>query len=227
MDSAQTDTGAVLETRLVHKVHRRATALLVDAARLPSTPASALAELRDFIVDHLSLHHEREDDSLWPLISSLAPEVRADLVALSEEHERLALVLEALDGLDIARGGDRTVLIEMAVALRDAIRDHLDREEAVLFPALRAHVSEDMWRELVRKVRAAGPPPNGMHLMIGFFDQVGTAEELHHMLSSFPPHRQPLIPALREQAKAAFAGLESSVSLDRMSDVETGDATGR
>lgn len=63
---------AVIETRLVHQVHRVATTLLAEAAVRPSVPLGALAQLRDFLVVNLRHHHETEDDDLWPRIVAAA-----------------------------------------------------------------------------------------------------------------------------------------------------------
>ncbi|MET7605037.1 hemerythrin domain-containing protein, partial [Streptomyces avermitilis] len=77
--SVETPEGgaAVAETRLLHKMHRAATSLLAEAAQRDTAPATALAELRDFLVAALRHHHESEDDVLWPLLTAADPAAAA------------------------------------------------------------------------------------------------------------------------------------------------------
>src|SRR5688572_27516682 len=61
MPASLDDHPGVIETRIVHDVHRRATTLLTDAVGMPSAPIHLVAELRDFVVATLHHHHACED----------------------------------------------------------------------------------------------------------------------------------------------------------------------
>jgi hemerythrin-like domain-containing protein len=194
---------AVLETRLVHNVHRQATTLLVEAAGRPSVPAAALAEVRDFLVAHLHHHHESEDHDLWPMITAIAPQAAEGLAALSVEHHQLDAALDALDKVAVVDGADRAVLREAATAVRDLVLHHLEDEEPLLFPALRDQVSPEAWTDFSKKVIATSPTL-AAHLLVGFFDRVGTPEEVALVL---PPIPEPILAAMRQQAQATFEAL--------------------
>ncbi|MFF7717564.1 hemerythrin domain-containing protein [Streptomyces sp. NPDC007988] len=214
------ESASVIETRLAHEVHRVATTLLAEAATRPSVPLAALAQLRDFLVANLRHHHEAEDKDLWPRIVAAAPATEHALDALSDEHERLDAALDQLaavnmsgdevgDGVGEAGGtglgvggvtdGVRAALQDAAVAVRDTVHDHLDREEPILFPALRDHISADDWQDFAQRVIATTPPVAG-HLMIGFLDEVGTPAEVELVLAGMPEPVRPLLPAMRRQA---------------------------
>lgn len=200
------DPIAVIETRLAHDVHRRATALLAEAATQPSALLGALAQLRDFLVANLRHHHESEDEVLWPLIVEAMPAVKLAFDELSREHERLDEALDALSAVDLGGGddvygGDRAALHVAAVAVRDVVHDHLAGEEPVLLPALRDHVSPAAWHEFAQQVIATTPPVAG-HLMVGFLDEVGSPAEVQLLLAGLPDPIQPLIPAMRDQARS-------------------------
>ncbi|MBF8185781.1 hemerythrin domain-containing protein [Nonomuraea sp. K274] len=196
---------AVLETRLIHDIHRRATSLLAEAAARPSAPPAALAEVRDFLVAHLHHHHESEDDILWPMIKAKAPTAADPLAGLSDEHDRLDAALDAL-GAAPMDDSDRTALLDTAVAVRDLVHLHLEHEEPALFPALRDHVSEAAWAEFSQHVMATTPQV-GMHLLVGFLEQVGTPEEVEMLIGGIPA---PVRTALREQAQATFDTLRAA-----------------
>jgi Hemerythrin HHE cation binding domain len=191
----------VVETRLVHEVHRAATSLLVEAAGSGET--GPLTELRDFVVANLRHHHETEDHMLWPRLADRAPGAMARLESLSEEHDALDAGLDALaeapvDGLAAA-----------AAALRDLVHNHLEHEEPVLLPVLRDHMPDDEWAALSKEVIAT-TPPEGARLMIGFLDEVGTPEEVVAILTNLPAPAKPMIEVMRKQAHATLDALKGN-----------------
>jgi hemerythrin-like domain-containing protein len=196
---------AVIETRLIHDIHRRATSLLAEAAAHPSAPAAALTDVRDFLVAHLHHHHETEDDILWPMITAKAPEAADPLAGLSGEHDQLDAALDALSAATVDDAG-RASLADAAVAVRDLVHLHLEREEPVLFPALRDHVSEEAWADFSRHVIATTPEV-GTDLLVGFLEQVGTPEEVEIVLGGMPA---PVRTALSEQARATLGMLRAA-----------------
>lgn len=219
-----TDVTAVIETRLAHEVHRVATTLMAEAALNASVPLGATAQLRDFLVANLRHHHETEDHDLWPRIVAAAPSAALALEPLTDQHEQLDAALDRLAGVAVqgdaagrdpvepadstGKGADiaseaavRARLHDAAVTVRDVVHDHLSHEEAVLFPALREHVSPAEWQDFAQRVIATTPPVAG-HLMVGFLDEVGTPAEVELVLSGLPEPVRPLVPAMRLQAEA-------------------------
>lgn len=202
MTTNSSEPTAVTETRVVHEIHRRATALLAEAAARPAVPLGALAQLRDFLVANLSHHHETEDEDLWPLIVAAAPTAALALEALSEQHRALDAALDLLAAVAVSGGRSDDVRVALhgaAVAVRDTVHDHLAHEEPILFPALRDHVSAAAWEDFSQRVIATTPPVAG-HLMVGFLDEVGTPEEVALVLAGLPEPVRPLLPAMRLQA---------------------------
>lgn len=198
------DSAAVLETRLAHDVHRAATTLLAEAADRPAVPLRALAQLRDFLVVNLRHHHETEDHDLWPQILAAAPDAAQGLGALTDEHHELDEALDRLAAVAVADdpGTDEVIRAELhtaAATVRDVVHKHLDHEEPMLFPALRAYISPEAWTDFAQRVIASTPPVAG-HLMIGFLDEVGTPAEVQLVLKGLPEPVHPLLPAMRSQA---------------------------
>ncbi|MGW2690035.1 hemerythrin domain-containing protein [Streptomyces sp. NPDC001414] len=212
---------AILETRLVHGVHRVATTLLAEAAVRPAVPQSALKQLRDFLVENLHHHHDSEDHDLWPQITAAAPGAGDAMNELSGEHDLLDSALGRLSAValsdDDTPGSDdvadqlRKELQDAAVEVRDIVHTHLSHEEPILFPALRDHITPDQWAAFSQRVLATTPMVAG-HLMIGFLDQVGTEAEVEIMLSALPEPVQPLIPAMRQQAEQDLLVLHGTVA---------------
>lgn len=197
----------VVDTRVIHDVHRRGTSLLASAATDPGVPADALAALRTFVVAQLHHHHESEDGDLWPRLIAAEPQLADGLAALSVDHERLAT---ALDDMAATRsdGADRTALVEGATAVRDLVHAHLDREEALLLPALRAHVSDDEWDAFAARTIASAPR-EGTELLIGLLDLVATPQEVESVLRPMPDDARAMLPALRAAARETLAALNA------------------
>ncbi len=204
----ESESAAVIETRLLHKMHRAAASLLVEAAQSDTAPSAALEELRDFLVAALRHHHESEDDVLWPQLTAADPSAAAGLAELAAEHDALDSSLDALAAVPVQDIDERPALIAAAVAMRDLVHTHLDHEEPMLFPALRAHMSDEAWAHFSRTVIASAPPV-GAHLNIGFFEQVGTPAELAVVTANLPQAARHLVPAMREQAQATLSSLQA------------------
>ncbi|MEU6354543.1 hemerythrin domain-containing protein [Streptomyces sp. NPDC047072] len=200
---------AVVETRLVHRTHRAATSLLADAAARPSAPAAELRALRDFLVAALHHHHETEDGLLWPALRTAAPDAAEALDALSHEHDELDAALDALAAAPVPEAGSREELAVAAVAVRDLVHRHLEHEEPILFPALRAHLSEEAWLAFSGKVMA-GSPQEGAHLQVGLMQEAGSFEELAAVLAHLPPPLREALPALGAQAQLTLQALRNA-----------------
>jgi hypothetical protein len=189
---------AITETQLVHDVHRRAATLLADAAQRPDVPASAVTELRDFLVPMLHHHHETEDELIWPVITQAAPELTDGFDTLSDQHDELA---SALDRLAAA---ERPESFGVAAAeVRRLVHHHLDDEEPLLLPALRDHVSPAVWEALSEHVIATAPKVSP-HLLFGLFDVVGEPGAVEQMLAALPAPTRAMAPELRSQGADAL-----------------------
>jgi hypothetical protein len=188
------DPPAVVETRVVHDTHRRATSLLADAIGRDGTPVEVVASFREFVVAMLRHHHEREDRDLWPLLVAAEPSLAGPLAGLSREHDRLD---EALDRLAADPAPD------VAAAVRDLVHEHLAHEEPLLFPALRDHLTDAAWGEFSKRAIATAPPV-GTHLLVGLFHRVASDGEVEVILRNLPPDAAARVPAMRAEAERTF-----------------------
>jgi len=201
---------SVVETRLVHDGQRRATTLLAGLLGSPDpvpVSASAVAELRDFVVASLDHHHRLEDTDLWPTLVAADPGLSRPLADLSAEHELLDTALTDLSQLDVAAATGPARLA--AEAVRDRVHEHLSHEEPVLFPALTSHVDDEQWAEFSQRAVASAPQV-GTHLLVGFFYEVGTPRQVDLILRHLPPPARDAIPAVRARARAAIAELDTA-----------------
>lgn len=126
---------------VVHGAMRR------DADRLPlatdavTTTAGARAVQRWFgkFAREVEHHHLREDDVVWPMLVEREPGFGGALKVLEADHHALdAAMTRAAAALTLLVDdpATRADAVAAATALGQLLHDHLDREEAVMFPAM-------------------------------------------------------------------------------------------
>src|SRR3546814_17200866 len=80
------DPPSVVETKVVHDAHRRATSLLADLTGAGNTaPISSVVELRDLVVGMLRHHHGSEDGDLCSLLLRADNTTAGPLAALPRD----------------------------------------------------------------------------------------------------------------------------------------------
>lgn len=111
----------------------------------PADPAR-LAEVSrwlGFLDRAITAHHEGEDEWLYPLLATRDAAFADARAGLEADHQGLDPALRdlrsRLDGMTTA--ADRAALAAAARRLADDMAAHLDREEAVMVPAMRSCVS--------------------------------------------------------------------------------------
>jgi len=143
-------------------------AMLRDAERLPRaidavTTAEGARALQLWFAKYareVEHHHLREDDVVWPMLVEREAAFADSLEVLDADHHGLDAAMEHTRAA-LARLVDdvstRPDAIAAAEALRQLLADHLEREEAVMFPAL-AHVfTEESFAALENALFKATP----------------------------------------------------------------------
>ncbi|MEW2289469.1 hypothetical protein [Streptomyces sp. NPDC047841] len=70
---------------------------------------------------------------------------------------------------------------------------HLEHEEPMLFPALAGHVPPESRTVFSQQVVTTAPMA-AAHLTLGFFDEVGTPQEVAQILAGLPEPAQQFVP---------------------------------
>jgi hemerythrin-like domain-containing protein len=207
--SARVGNAAMADTRLAHKVYRRATTLLAGAATSAHVPYQALRELRDFVVAEVSYHHEAEDNLVWPLLQAADPGAAEALTQLTGEHRALACALDLLGRVVVGPDGDRRALARVARLVQAQVDEHLATEELVIVPFLVAHISDAAWAKLSRAIVASAPTEH-CHLLVGLLDQVGTPDEVVRVFAELPGPARALLPNWRMAGQRTLAAIEAT-----------------
>jgi hemerythrin-like domain-containing protein len=117
---------------------------------------AAKGDLRDKIVEQLSVHAGIEELVLYPAIRTEVPDVEQDVLEALEEHHAAKMLLTEIEKIDPQHerfDAKMTVLIEN-------VRHHVNEEEDQLFPVVRKTFTTARLNELgerLEEARATAP----------------------------------------------------------------------
>jgi iron-sulfur cluster repair protein YtfE (RIC family) len=121
----------------------------------------AAARVSRYFTQALPLHARDEEESILPRLRGRAADVDAALEVMAREHREherpLGEVVAACDALvrDPGRHAELAPALARSAAELDAhFVEHLRREEAVVFPAMRRLLSREEDAAIVRELRA-------------------------------------------------------------------------
>jgi hemerythrin-like domain-containing protein len=147
---------------VVHGAMRRDVRRLPLAVEALTTTAHAGKVERWFAkfareVEH---HHLREDDVVWPMLVERDPSFGSSLDVLAADHHALdgamARTRAALTALKAALA-TRPEAVAAATELGQLLGDHLEREEAVMFPAMDRAFTAETFKDLEDALFKATP----------------------------------------------------------------------
>lgn len=153
--------------------------------------AAVVGSYYDNVLRFLQVHHNAEDELLWPKLQERAPE-RAELVqAMISEHEG---VHDALGGAIAAlprwvSSGEPGAAGELTGAIDElgrALIPHLDKEEQEMVPLLSDHLSEEEWGQMPGHALRAFDGDK-VWLILGLIRENMTDDQRDAMLAHMPP----------------------------------------
>jgi iron-sulfur cluster repair protein YtfE (RIC family) len=143
--------------------------LAIAIGERPDASADDIADgstrVQRYFSEALPLHVEDEEEGVLPRLHGRSPVVDAALDRMCEEHDQHEAPLRQLLALCASlrsTPGDATARAALAGAGRQllaALEPHLEAEERVIFPAIRALLTADEQREIVGELRARRQPP--------------------------------------------------------------------
>ena len=203
----------VRDMAIVHRTFRKAyneSAQLVRAAPTPSPGRVAfLADHIDFAIMALHIHHDGEDELLYPKLIERVPEQAPMTEEVEHEHE---LIKTALDDTSAAcatwrqRPSAQTgeALAASLDKLNKVAQVHLDDEEQKIVPLAAVTLTQQEW-DAMGKHGVGEIPRNKRGIAFGFMlDPLNEADRAH-MMRSLPAPIRMLSPFLIERPWKKYA----------------------
>src|SRR4051794_11986289 len=176
----QPDLAAFL---MAHRGFRSEFGRLARASRHVRDDAHrALLEDQVELVMHLLHHHHTaEDEGLWALLVTRAPDAAPALGRLEAQHEDMDPLFEAVTD----RGRPLEARADAMQQLHDVLNAHLDEEEREALPLVLVHVTRAEWEADGEKVMAS-LERRRLPLIFGWLGSVSDREQTARVLAGVP-----------------------------------------
>ena len=156
---------------------------------------------------YLRIHHQAEDDAVWPVMYlALAdrPDDLALLDAMEAEHAAIDPLLDSIDESLVDRDGGPERLGELVDALRTNLTGHLKHEEGDALALIDATLSEPQWLHFGELQRNAIGDDTRRYLP-WLLDDL-SEEQVAYILGVMPP---PVRSAYYDQWQPAYVDLDA------------------
>ena len=173
--SSQADTRVY---QVVHDVFRLATNRLVDASEKlePSALQPVLGPYWNFYAGVLHHHHHNEDESIFPALLAVRPDMAEFIETLEDDHRQLIQTMDVVDSAIAAfeqqpDASHQKALWDALVGVRDMFFPHLDAEDENILPAIAQSIPPKEWERL-DKAALKSIPREYLPRAVGALDEV-------------------------------------------------------
>jgi hemerythrin-like domain-containing protein len=203
----------VRDMAIVHAAFRRAyqeSAELVRAAPTPSAErVTFLADHIDFGLALLHVHHEGEDELLYPKLIERVPDQAPMTEEVEHEHQLIKTALDAASAACAAWRAHPSAEAGEALAasldeLNKTAQRHLDDEEQKVVPLAAVTVTQEEW-DALGKHAVAQIPRNKRNIAFGMMLEPLSDADRTHMMSVLPAPVRMLYPWLIERPWKKYA----------------------
>ena len=155
-------TALVVTHRAIRLDLRRLTACLSGIATrgVPVSRADAICRYTAALLIGIRAHLDDEDRIVWPVIAAAAG-AAVDLTPLTDDHEAIRVAASQVSRAVAAVRADPGALAELHAPigeLRDMLDEHIEDEEAQIFPATRRYLPADAYRWCEKQLGRTSSP---------------------------------------------------------------------
>ena len=170
---------------LLRDDHRDLRSLFEKYEGLSPRAKKAQEQVRDRIVEALSVHAAIEERVFYPVVLETVPDLEESILEGMQEHALAEQMLAQVAGTDV---DDRWFRPRMMV-LGDIVRHHMREEEREVFPALRDALDKTQLKELgdsLREERLEAPmaPPASAQARAAFENVTDRAQAFLHTITA-------------------------------------------
>ena len=203
----------VRDMAIVHRTFRKAydeSAQLVRAAPAPSPGrVTFLADHIDFAITALHLHHQGEDELLYPTLIERVPEQAPMTEQVEHEHQLISTALDAASAACATWRQRPSAETGEALAaaldhLNTVVQPHLDDEEQKVVPLAAVTLTQQEWDAMGRH-GVAQIPRSKRGIAFGMMLDPLSASDRAYMMRSLPAPVRMLYPFLIERPWKKYA----------------------
>lgn len=181
------------DMRAVHKVFRESLASapqFIAGAANDDVRRTMIANYYANVMEFLKVHHDGEEELVFPLLCERAPEQRSILDKAAADHQSVLGPMDTVgDRIEVwqTKGDDGIQgILDALAALQATLIPHLDEEEAEVLPLAAAHMNAAEWGQLPG--HAMGHfQGDKIWLIMGLIRENFTQQQRDTMLAHMPP----------------------------------------
>jgi hemerythrin-like domain-containing protein len=116
-----------------------------------------LSDLKDFLKNEIEIHFRKEEEALFPEIEKFIPREGGPVGVMLMEHEDLNRYKDGLiKGIDLFLGDENSaealsLIKENGTSYINLLREHIYKEDNMLFMMADMHLEDDQIKEIMRK----------------------------------------------------------------------------
>lgn len=203
----------VRDMAIVHRTFRKAydeSAQLVRAAPTPSPwRVTFLADHIDVAILALHIHHEGEDELLYPKLIERVPEQAPMTEQVEHEHQVIATALDAASAACATWRQRPSAETGEALAaaldhLNEVVQPHLDDEEQKVVPLAAVTLTQQEW-DAMGKRGMSSIPRNKRAIAAGMMLEPLNAADRAYMMKHVPAPLRMLFPIMIERPWKKYA----------------------
>ena len=203
----------VRDMAIIHRTFRNMyneSARLVRTAPAPSSGrVSFLADHIDFGIAMLHVHHEDEDELLYPKLIQRVPEQAPMTEQVDQEHQLIETALDEAAAACAAWRGRPSAETGEALAasldqLNSVVQPHLDDEEQKVVPLAAVTLTQQEW-DAMGKHGVAQIPRNKRGVAFGMILEPLSQADRAYMMKTLPAPVRMLYPILIERPWKKYA----------------------
>jgi hypothetical protein len=162
-----------------------------------------ITNLYDNVLDFLHVHHEGEEQLIFPLLRDRCPDQVELMNLMAAQHADVVdLVQRSAGALSAWAGGETAAQADAASALgqlAQRLEEHLGEEELQVLPLCAEHLSMEEWGALPGHAMASFSGDK-IWLILGLIRQRMTPSQRDQMLAHMPPPAVEMWSTMGEQA---------------------------
>lgn len=161
-----------------------------------------------FMCDFLEVHHDSEDELVWPLLEERAPEHDGLVASMVEQHEAIHALSDrareqAAAWIDAPGNQERAGLHTTLIALEKELLHHLAVEEQEVAPLVARDLTQEEWLAVGEHSRGAMSMEQ-LTIALGLILDDTSAERGAVILDAMPPEAREGFEQFGRPAYAAY-----------------------
>ena len=131
----------------LHQDHEKVEQLFEKLLDTGDGAEKSRRQLCEQLAEELKAHSEFEEEVFYPAVRDAGGKADDEVDEALEEHEEVKQMLDQIESLDPTS----EEFLDLVMELRDAVQEHVRREEAEIFPMAKDAIEQDAAQQMTER----------------------------------------------------------------------------